>query len=377
MSKALDITRVTLLAVGDIYITRLDAASAFAGVQSLLDRADFRFGNLEGAICGDLPPLPGKVEAGSGGHLRMPVGTAQGLRVVGFSALSLANNHSMDFGEEGLLQTMDALRRVGIPFAGAGANDSEAHKPCFVEKKGVRIGFIAYTSVYVPLSFPAGPNKPGCAVVNATTGVEFSYNLPYQPGSLPRVLTWANPRDKERMVEDVRQAKEQADLVVVSFHWGQTARGNARSLRIPVELSPCFVCEYQEELGRAAVDAGADLVMGHHPHEVQGLEVYKNSLICYSLGNFVFEASIVPIVRQEEYEAIAVLCTFGGGERPSFSYVPILLSEQRLPRVLSPSAPEAQRIHRAVALHSRKYGTTFAMGKDVVFIQGPNKEGAR
>jgi len=364
-----------LLAVGDVAISRDNPVSIFDNVRSLLNSTDVRIANFEGVVCGEeVPPAPGKVEAGSGGVLRQSTGAEKGFAEAGFQAVSIANNHMMDHGEEGILQTMELLRGANISYAGGGKNDNEAHQPCFVEHQGLRIALLSYTSVYVPVSFPAGPNKPGLAVVNAQTAIEASFNLAYQPGSIPRIITWANPEHKERMVEDIRQCKKKADVILVAFHWGQTARGNARSLKVPMEIAPCFVCEYQEELGRAAVDAGANLVMGHHPHELEGIEIYNGSLICYSLGNFAFEVSKLKSmnmrIRDLERDSVAVkLRLKPETNEAQFTLVPVRLTEQGEPRVVPPTSADGKRILRSLELHSEKYGTVFEVQEEEVIIK--------
>jgi len=346
------------------------ADTAFGNALPILQDADVTLVNVEGAVCDDsLPTLPGKTEAGSGGHLRMPSGPIErALKLAKVDAVSIANNHCMDFREEGMVQTIEALDRAGIPHAGGGRNLEEAHKPVFLDSKGRRISFLAYASCYVPLSFPAGENKPGCAVVNAQTAYEASYNAPYQPGSIPRILSWADPKDKAIMVEDVRKAREQADIVIVSWHWGQTARGNARSLRIPVELSTCFVVDYQEEMARAAIDAGADIIMGHHPHEPQGIEVYKRGVIFYSLGNFVYGGWAI---RSVERDSCVAQVDFDSLGRKRFSFRPVRVGTDSVPTVLT--LREGKAIIDYFALLSRKYGTILTPRRGEVVIRGPKE----
>ncbi len=162
-----------------------------------------------------------------------------------FDAVSLANNHSGDWGPDALLQTLDLLRAAGLPFFGAGRDLADAHKPLFLERNGLRIAFLGYLE-FKPRRFEAGASRPGVA--------------------------WS---EDEQVVADIRAARAAgADLVIPFVHWGydEDPEPNAR----------------QRELGRLMIDSGADLVMGGHPHVTQGMEVYKGRLIVYSLGNFVF-----------------------------------------------------------------------------------------
>ena len=177
MSKKSDST-LRIVMVGDVIITEaIDPQIAFGNTLPILQNGDITLANVEGVICDEsVSTLPGKTESGSGGHVRMPSGPIESiLQLANVDAVSTANNHTMDFGEEGLIQTLDALDKAKIPHAGSGMNIEEAHKPVFLDSKGRRIGFLSYTSCYVPLTFPAGENKPGCAVVNAQTAYEASY----------------------------------------------------------------------------------------------------------------------------------------------------------------------------------------------------------
>jgi poly-gamma-glutamate synthesis protein (capsule biosynthesis protein) len=238
----------TLLFAGDIMLSRGvgarmaakgDWTHPFHQVAETLRSADLTFGNLECPIS----------DAGrERGHLysfRADPRALEGLLFAGFDVVSLANNHAYDWGPEALLDTIERLGDAGIRAAGAGSNDREAHYPVVVDLDGVRVAFLAYVSIE-PKVAAAGPEKPGVA--------------------------WLNP---ERVLSDIRFARQLADIVVVSPHWG-------------IEYAPKPE-PWQVELARRMIDAGADLVVGHHPHVVQPVEEYAGGWIAYSLGNFVFD----------------------------------------------------------------------------------------
>jgi poly-gamma-glutamate capsule biosynthesis protein CapA/YwtB (metallophosphatase superfamily) len=239
--------KIILTAVGDIMLAGSGVATfakrgydyPFAFTGDELRRADITVGNLEA-------PLAGRGAEFTGKKFRFKVSpkAAAALSTAGFSVLTLANNHSMDFGAVGLQETMQNLASEKILHAGAGENLTAARRPAYVERKGKRIAFLAY-SLTQPLEFFAAESRAGTA-----------------------------PGYSRFFREDIRQAKSNADYVVVSFHWG-------------AELST-FPRSYQVDAGRRAIDAGADLVIGHHPHVLQGVERYRTGLILYSLGNFVF-----------------------------------------------------------------------------------------
>ena len=368
--------------VGDVFISSdEDPGFVLRDVAGVLRGADVTLANAEGAICDEnVPPIPGKATIGTPNYLRWPPGAVQGLIESGVDAVSIANNHSGDFSDEGVLQTVQTLDRAGMPYAGGGRDIEEAHRPCIVERKGFKVALLSYTSCYVPVSFPATESKPGVAVIEISTAYEAPYNVRLQPGVPARVLTYPDAEDKERMLEDVRQVKQKVDFVVVGFHWGSTRRGNARSLRIPLELCPApYILGYQEELGRAAIDAGADFIWGHHPHELQGMEIYKGKLICYSLGNFAFDVSAHRQRGQEnlgrstkEMDAsVIVKCLLGKDKKWRYSYIPVQLGavEERpslKPRVLD-LTEGAYILSDIMEIHSQKYGTKFVEeGKEVV-----------
>ncbi|MBN1974568.1 MAG: CapA family protein [Sedimentisphaerales bacterium] len=159
--------------------------------------------------------------------------------------LNLANNHTMDYGPEGLEQTIDFLEEHGIYFVGAGRNEIEANREVIIELKGKKIAFLAYTTNERHVgSVLAGPNTPGCA------------SLAYF----------------EYIVEKISDLKKTADIICISLHWGYEYFS--------------FPSPDQIKIAHAFADAGSTYIIGHHPHVVQGLERYNDSLIIYSLGNF-------------------------------------------------------------------------------------------
>jgi len=237
----------TIVAVGDIMLGGTAAPELerygydypFVHVRRYLARADLAFGNLEGPLTERGTPFAKEYVFRS-----PPQQVAPALARAGFDVLALANNHSMDYGVEGLRDTVAALERAGIAYAGAGESLAAARRPALLEVAGARVALLAYSLTF-PEEFWAGPARPGSA---------FGH---------------------ERHVRaDVATARTRADVVLVSFHWGREGTTELR--------------DYQRQLGRAAIEAGAAAVFGHHPHVLQGVERYRDGLIFYSLGNFVF-----------------------------------------------------------------------------------------
>ncbi|NLW55995.1 MAG: CapA family protein [Firmicutes bacterium] len=237
---------LTIAFAGDIYlggalepIVLKNPSYPFLHIGDLCQDNDLFFANLEGPLS-----TRGEIYVEKTFTFRSHPQVVQCLTEGGVNVLSLANNHIMDFGPEALIDTIITLKENSIYVAGAGLNLEQARQPALIEKKDTTIAFLAYNNTF-PLEFNATDEQPGTA-----PGYEYFIR------------------------QDVKKARSLADLVVVSFHW---------SSELLKEHKP-----YQSTLAKLAIDAGAHLVIGHHPHVIQGVEVYKHGLIAYSLGNFVF-----------------------------------------------------------------------------------------
>jgi poly-gamma-glutamate synthesis protein (capsule biosynthesis protein) len=239
---------VRLAAVGDILLDRGVAERMerfgedypFAEVRDELAAADVTLGNLECPVATRGHPVRKPAV------FRAAPERLAALTAAGFDLVWLGNNHALDYGRAGLVDTMEHLTAQGLRFVGAGRTAAAARAPVVVERKGLRIAFLSF-SAFLPEGVFVRPEEPGVA--------------------------WLDP---EVVEAQIRLARSQADVVVVSLHWG-------------VEHSPRPL-ERQREQAHRFVDAGADLLLGHHPHVLQGLEVYRSALIAYSLGNFVFDS---------------------------------------------------------------------------------------
>ena len=188
----------------------------------------------------------------------------------GFSVVTLAGNHIADAGPEGIADTIGGLEALGIRTTGAGASLSQAQQPAIVERDGVRFGFLSYNCVG-PRESWATAGKPGCAYVRILTHYELEYAT---PGGPPAIYTFADPVSLEAMQAGIRRLSEQVDVVAVALHKG-------------VVHSPATLAMYERPVAHAAIDAGAHLVIGHHAHILQAIEVYRGRPIFHGLGNFV------------------------------------------------------------------------------------------
>jgi poly-gamma-glutamate synthesis protein (capsule biosynthesis protein) len=266
-------TEWTLGAVGDVFVNRPDPHNAFRGCSDLLLKLDLVFGNCEGAYT-DSPHFA----PSAGWRVVSPLASGRGLGEAGFDVMALANNHILDAGHKGLHDTKSLLEAQGIATIGAGADIAEAMAPAIVERHGIRIGFQSFASVY-QAGYEARTSTPGLAPMR----VHSHYFIPdwdaygkVEPGVPPQVRTIPLPEDLQRMEAAIADLRRRADVVVVSNHWGRAGL-------------PAVLTDYERMLGHASIDAGADVVLGHHHHFLRGIEIYRGKPIFYGLGHFVFD----------------------------------------------------------------------------------------
>ena len=189
---------------------------------------------------------------------------------IGVDIVSIANNHMLDYGIDGLFDTLDTLEHANIKCVGGGRNIEAARSGTIFESNGNRIGFLAFAST-LPQSFSAAEERPGIAPIHAHAAfVVENPTQQEQPGTPPPVVTYPNNFDVDETCSVIRELKEQSDFVIVSAHWGVSGGD--------------LVMDYQREVAHALVDAKCDLVLGHHPHRLHGVEHYNGVPIFYSLG---------------------------------------------------------------------------------------------
>jgi len=263
-----DQEKIMMLAAGDVCINREDPDSIFAHVTPTIKAADIAFCQLETTLSERGIPFPqGRVPARS--HPK----NGAAIKNAGFNVVSFASNHAMDMGPDAFFDTIEVMRKLGIELIGVGRNIEEARKPQIVNCKGTRVAFLSYNSI-LPMGYWAEAKRPGCAPLRGWTFYEQVEHD--QPGTPARVHSFAHEEDKAAMIEDIKKAKAQADLLMVSMHWG-------------IHFVEAEIAAYQKELGYAAIDAGADIILGHHAHILKAIEFYKGKPIIYSLANFAFD----------------------------------------------------------------------------------------
>lgn len=242
---------ITLVFVGDILlngtvgdlIKREGPMAPWEGVKDLLSAADFAIGNLECAVGSTGDAIPGKEWT-----FRADPATLAGLKGAGIDVVSLANNHTLDFGIECMLETVDQVRAVGISTAGAGANRAAAREPVILEKDGVRVGILATNMIYPDYAWAAGDDSPGQAIDSS--------------------------RWYPEIIADIRSLSQQVDVVAVYVHWSAERQEVPEAWVLPV--------------AKAMREAGAQIIMGSHPHILNGFDYDGRNITAYSLGNFVF-----------------------------------------------------------------------------------------
>lgn len=262
-----------LVAVGDIAPDRKNPATIFDNVRDRLRTADLGFCQLEVNLTTRGARLPQARHT-----MRGRPEIADALMGAGLEVVSFAGNHTMDWGAEGMLDTLETLERAGVFHMGAGADIDAARKPVIVTRGGVTFGFLAVNSI-LPQNYWAEENKPGCAPMRAHTIYEQIEHD--QPGTPARIHTFPHREDLAALVASITALRPQVDVLILSHHAG-------------IHFVPAVVPEYQRDVARAAIDAGADMVLGSHAHILKGMEFYRGKPIVHSLANFALDLKMTP-----------------------------------------------------------------------------------
>src|SRR3989344_6340209 len=256
----------------------------FLYTRDVLANADITFANLEG-------PVSDKgTNVGSAYSFRMDPQVASTLALAGFDIVSLANNHMGDWSRDAFEDTMRRLQHAGVAYAGGGWNEKESLEPTVFDVRGKRIGFLAFSDVG-PLWMQSKEALSGIAAIPA--------------GS----------KGKTYVEKSVFEAAKKVDILVVSFHFGEEYEQapNAR----------------QKELARLAIDSGARVVIGHHPHVVENIEEYRGGVIAYSLGNFIFDQGF----SVETMAGLLLKVEFNGNNLAAVIPIPVRMNEYYQPEV--------------------------------------------
>lgn len=344
-------SQVTLGLVGDTNVQRCDdPASAFVEVMDTLHRFDLLMGQLESPLSkpSDDQQLP-DISYKQGWKHSDPT-VVEGFKRAGFSAVSFASN--VTFPPAVAVETAEHLNRAGIGHAGGGKDLAEARAPAIVEANGVTVALLSYTSVFWPIEQPATAKSAGVATIKGHTAYQPGRRALEMPGAAPEIHTWADPDELTAMVEDVKAAKTEADIVIVACHWGLSSEERHVG--------------YQTEIGRAAIDAGADLVYGTHSHVIGGVELYKGRPIFYSLGNFAFDWSKM---RGRNLDGLMVRCIAGRGGIAHVGLVPVRRNADNNIAVLDPDTPDGALVITRLAELSEGLGARLVLRGGEVMIE--------
>lgn len=263
-----------MILTGDVNLMHVaDPAIPFSQVRQELLGAALVFSNLE--CCLYDPPRGHAVE--SEGFFASPLVGGEALRSAGIAAVGIANN--VNYGEAAITASIARLDTLAIAHTGAGPDAAAARAPAIIERDGVRYGFLQRSSVYWPTNHEAGPNSTGIAVIRAHT----AYQVPMhktrpdippmnRPGIPPVIITWPEPDYLRAFADDIARLRPQVDVLVASCHWGLHKE----------------VLGYMRDIAHAAVEAGADIVVGHGPHYALPVEIHRGKPIFYGLGSFSF-----------------------------------------------------------------------------------------
>jgi poly-gamma-glutamate synthesis protein (capsule biosynthesis protein) len=280
---------ITLGFVGDIMLDRgvlkeiqaheNDFSFPFSRITNTLKTFDILFGNLEG------PVSTLGTDLGNLYSFRMATSAIEALRDAGFDVVSVANNHIGDWGTLAMADTFTRLKDNNIPPVGGGSNADDAGEPRIIERNNIKVAYVGF-SEFGKGYLNAGSTTPGITLISDNA-----------------------------IIAGIRQARERADIVVASFHFG-----------IEYADEPN---EYQKRVAHLAIDSGADLVIGHHPHIREPLETYRGKTIIYSLGNFVFDQAF----SQKTMEAPILSVTFTNGTTTDVHIIPAVMDEDFRPHI--------------------------------------------
>lgn len=369
---------IILYGVGDIAPDRDDPTTLFEHVADTLNQGDIAFCQLEAVLSERGTPLPQARLA-----CRGKPQVARALKRAGFDVVSFASNHCMDLGREAFADTLQVLREQGLAVVGAGSDILQAREPAVVECKGTRVAFLAYNTI-LPQGYWAEVDRPGCVPLRAFTLYEQIEHD--QPGTPCRVHTYPHRGDLNAMAEDIRRAKAHADVVIVSMHWG-------------IHFVPAVLADYQRDMAHAAIDAGADLILGTHAHILKGIEIYAGRAIFYSLCNFALDLRAPPELlarpgHQEinrlnpdwkpdpEYpnyfmppdsrKTIIVKCVMSNRRIEKVSFLPTYINPQSQPEILRANDARFGQVLGYIEEISRSQdlATRFIAQGDEVLVQG-------
>ncbi|CAN5765787.1 CapA family protein [soil metagenome] len=320
----------------------------------LLRNSDLAIGNFEMPLTARGAPLEKLL------NIRADASLAQDLPAMGFDLLNVANNHTVDYGWDGLSDTIEAIGSVGVKTVGAGIDLRAASAPSCFEVNGVRVGVLAWSAL-LPTGMAATMSRPGLAPLHVDTGYEVdAYYQMEEPGdpSAVRIRTRVRDADRDNAVASIKALRAEVDVLVATVHWGF---GSGEEL-----------AEYQQPLAEALIDAGADIVHGHHPHAVHAIGFHRGKPILYSLGTFIGQQIFLPAGDKVQAlwagmsaDGYVATVDFDAEGDLSVHVTPTTLNTDRLPEVAV--GTDFERIVARLQRLSRPHGAqVIANGQDVL-----------
>jgi len=351
-------TTIGIILGGDILPVRSLASPPASAerVYELIRSADLALGNFEMPLTDRGTPVQKLL------NIRAPASIALGVPVLGFDVLTIANNHAVDCGWEGLVDTREGLQAGGIAVIGIGETRDLAAGPLVREVAGLRIGIVAF-SCLTPPGTSAGPDRPGISPIHIVTAYEVDpwYQME-EPGdpSVVRVRTAVRPDDLDWAGGLVSRTKAECDLVIVTIHWGF---GSGETL-----------ADYQMPLARALVEAGADVVHGHHPHAIHGIGFHRGKPIFFSAGTFIGQQVFLDASPQVKdlwaamsADGYVAMLSINAQAIAEIRLHPTTLDDNRLP--ILAEGPAAERIGERIARLSAPLGATVSLSNGVFLVR--------
>jgi poly-gamma-glutamate synthesis protein (capsule biosynthesis protein) len=312
--------QVDFCAVGDVLLDRgvrkvieqNDVNYPFEDIDEIINKNDLALFNLECPLSHAEDGFPINKRY----SFRADPEYAKGLKFAGFNIATIANNHTIDYGKSGFLKTMEVLEEHSIYSIGGGEDQNLAFQPLLVEKKGEAFAFFGHLEFLLE-------------------GTTFNKDQPYPAfGQI------------DRLCSDIQKLNSHIDHIIVTFHWGQ------ENVAIPTKR--------QISYAHKVIDAGADLVIGHHPHILQSIATYKNKLILYSLGNFVFDNS-----DKLQKQSVIFRCQFENGKLVNPELVPVYINNCR-PELAS--SQNTREIFEHLNRVSQPFQTTLSLNDSIIKI---------
>jgi poly-gamma-glutamate synthesis protein (capsule biosynthesis protein) len=276
----------------------------FKAIAPAVKGSDVTYGDLE---C----PLTDRITPPTSGMLfSAPKKTIQGVKLLGLNVVSVANNHTTNFGVEPFVDTLKLLQDNKIAYCGGGYDYDQAHTPAVLDAGGMKMSFLGYDSIPDVIKAGSGP------------GVAWLSLPPWNA---------ASPEELDQVLSDIRAAKAKSNYVVACFHW------SAEDVYYPSDA--------MKNVAYKAIDAGADMVLGSHPHTIQPIEYHNGHLIVYSMGNFVFDQ----MQRDQTREGFFIKCTFLNSELTKVTLVPYKIRDYSQP-VLQTGAAGQKILNKVLKL---------------------------